>query len=261
LTRADLKPILEQDNTGVDHGLLDVRGNGEKAFGFVFCAKAHNALDSGTIVPAAVEDHDLSAGRQVGQIALNVHLGFFAIGWGGEGDHPEYPWTYPLRDRLDDAALARTLSTFKDDADLLSPVPDPFFKINQLAVHLSQSALVILALEPVLTLFAANMGRRLRRAHSARTRGHAVPSCWRSESDIATCTTPPSRVLCIGNPQLWKTLSIARFSGRTSASSSSSPAARAIRERWRIRALPIPCPWYASITAKATSARPGCVRM
>src|SRR5262249_61004495 len=138
--RADLKPILEEDNTGVDHGLLDVRGNGEKAFGFIFGAKAHNALDSGAIVPAAVEDHDLSAGRQMGQIALNVHLGFFAIGWGGEGDHPEYPWTDPLRDRLDDAALARAISTFKNDANLLAPGPAPFLKLNNLSLHPPPSA-------------------------------------------------------------------------------------------------------------------------
>src|SRR5262249_26776777 len=124
--RADLKPILEQDNTGVDHGLLDVRGNGEKAFGFIFGAKNHNAVDSGDIVPAAVEDHDLSAGRQMGQIALNVHLGFFAIGWGGEGDHPEYPWTDPLRDRLDDAPPSPPISPFTNTAHLLPPLPHPF---------------------------------------------------------------------------------------------------------------------------------------
>ena len=52
-------------------------------------AEAHDALDAGAVVPTAVEDHDLARRRQVGDVALDVHLGLLALGRGRQGDDAE----------------------------------------------------------------------------------------------------------------------------------------------------------------------------
>ena len=54
------------------------------------------------------------------------------------------------------------------------------------------------------------------------TRGSGPRRCWK--------------------PNLLKTFRMAAFSGRTSAISSLSPAARAMTARWRINSVPTPCP-------------------
>jgi hypothetical protein len=41
--------------------------------------KAHHRLHAGPVVPAAVEDHDLAGGREVGEVALDVHLRLLAL--------------------------------------------------------------------------------------------------------------------------------------------------------------------------------------
>ena len=43
-------------------------------------AEAHDVFDAGAVVPAAVEDHDLAAGRKVLDVALHVHLALLAVG-------------------------------------------------------------------------------------------------------------------------------------------------------------------------------------
>jgi len=50
-------------------------------------AEPHHPLDSRAVVPTAVEDHDFSRSRQLGQIALYVHLAFLALGRRGQCKH------------------------------------------------------------------------------------------------------------------------------------------------------------------------------
>jgi hypothetical protein len=67
----------------------------------------------------------------------------------------------------------------------------------------------------------------------------------RSQRSLSkTCTSRDSRFVVRGNPLFSNTFSIGELSGKTSAISSWSPAARAIAASWRISAEPIPCPWY-----------------
>ena len=53
----------------------------EKLLRFLLGTEAHNTLDAGTVVPAAIKNNDLAARGKMRQVALHVHLGFFAIGW------------------------------------------------------------------------------------------------------------------------------------------------------------------------------------
>ena len=45
----------------------------EEVLGVLLGAIAHHPLDAGAVVPAAIEQHDFAAGREVGDIALEIH--------------------------------------------------------------------------------------------------------------------------------------------------------------------------------------------
>jgi hypothetical protein len=74
LVGADLQPVLQQQNPRIDHGLLDRRHLLQEPLGFLRLAEAHHPLDAGAVVPAAVKDHDLTGGRKVREVPLDVHL-------------------------------------------------------------------------------------------------------------------------------------------------------------------------------------------
>src|SRR5215204_1347322 len=107
LLRADLEPVLEQDDAGVDHRLLNGRDLLEEPSCLLRCAEAHDALDTCPVVPASVEDHDLPGRREMLQIALDVHLRLLALGRSGECHDLEDARADALGDPLDRAALAR----------------------------------------------------------------------------------------------------------------------------------------------------------
>ena len=51
----------------------------EKGFILLLRAKAHHMFDSGTVVPAPIENHDLTRRGEVFHVALHVHLGLLAV--------------------------------------------------------------------------------------------------------------------------------------------------------------------------------------
>src|SRR6185312_2168444 len=90
LLLADFEPELDQDDAALDGEFLDLRAQFEKALVVFGRAKAHDIFDAGAIVPAAVEDHDLAAGRKLLDVALQKHLALLAVGRRGQGDDAEY---------------------------------------------------------------------------------------------------------------------------------------------------------------------------
>ena len=42
-------------------------------------AEAHHVLDARAVVPTAVKDDDFARGGKMCEVALDVHLGFFAV--------------------------------------------------------------------------------------------------------------------------------------------------------------------------------------
>src|SRR5438128_361720 len=69
-------------------------------------AEAHHALDAGAVVPAAVEQHDLAAGRQMRHIALEIPLRALALARRRKCCDPADARIEALGDALDDAAFA-----------------------------------------------------------------------------------------------------------------------------------------------------------
>src|SRR5207342_642517 len=78
LVDADVEPVLDQEDPIVNHGLLDGRHLLEELLALLPGAVAHDWLDAGAVVPAAVEDGDLLGRREVGDGALDVHLRLLA---------------------------------------------------------------------------------------------------------------------------------------------------------------------------------------
>jgi hypothetical protein len=110
----------------------------------LFGAEAHHSLDAGAVVPAAVEDHDLAAGWQMGHVPLNIHLRFFALRRRRQRNHAEHARADALGDRLDRAAFACAVASLEDNADLHLLVLDPLLQLHQLDVQLLQLAQVVL---------------------------------------------------------------------------------------------------------------------
>ena len=171
LLGAHLEPVLEQDDAGVDHQLLERRRHFQEALRLLLGAEAHHALDTRPVVPAAVEDHDLARRRKVRQIALHVHLGLLALGRRGERDDAKHPRAHPLGDRLDGAALAGAVAALEDDADLEPLELDPLLQLDELHVELFHLSRIVLPGDLALGR------RRARLSRGPPWRHHFRPSC------------------------------------------------------------------------------------
>ena len=117
-----------------------------------FGTEAHHSLDTGAIVPTAVEEHDLSSGGQVGHVTLEVPLCFFALRGCGEGHHPAHAGVQTLGDSLDGATFAGGIASLEEGHDSQSPVAHPFLEFHQLHLKTAQ-LLVIVAIDSEPQLF------------------------------------------------------------------------------------------------------------
>ena len=117
LLLADVEEVLQDLHAAFDDRRLEARREFEKAARLLLGAVAHDALDAGAVVPAAVEDHYLAGRRQLRDVALDIHLGLLAVGRRRQRHHPEYPRADPLGEALDDPALAGGVAALEDDHD------------------------------------------------------------------------------------------------------------------------------------------------
>src|SRR5262249_46348929 len=67
---AYLQPVFQEEDSGIDHLLLDGRSGLQEPARLLFGTETHDALDAGAIVPAAIEDHDFAGRGEVRKIAL-----------------------------------------------------------------------------------------------------------------------------------------------------------------------------------------------
>jgi hypothetical protein len=106
----------------------------------VYCSQRlpHDALDTGPVVPAAIEQHDLAAGRQMGGIALEIPLRALALVGSRQRGDPADARIEALRDPLDDAALAGGVAALENDDDLELLVQHPVLQLDQLALQPEQ---------------------------------------------------------------------------------------------------------------------------
>src|SRR5690606_40302307 len=76
----DREPELDDANAVVDEHALDLRRLLHEALVLLGGAEAHDGLDHGAVVPAAVEEDDLARVRQVLEVALEVPLPLLRLG-------------------------------------------------------------------------------------------------------------------------------------------------------------------------------------
>src|SRR5262245_46621319 len=147
LLRTNLQPVLDEADPALDHLLLPQRTDVEEVAVLLLGAEAEDILDARAVVPAPVEDHDLSSRREVRQIPLDVHLGLLAIGRGGQRRDAEHARTDALGNRLDHSALAGGVAPFEHDDDPLAGRLDPVLHVAQLGLEAVQLLLVRLGLQ------------------------------------------------------------------------------------------------------------------
>jgi hypothetical protein len=148
----DIEPVLQQDDAILDQHILESRAALEKLFVFSVGAEAHDAFDSGAVVPAAIEDDNLAARGQLLDVTLRVDLGFLPVGWRGESDQTEDAWTDALQDPLDDSAFAGGVAAFKEDYNARFGLLHPFLQLDQLDLQFKEFGFVLFVLH--LGLFA-----------------------------------------------------------------------------------------------------------
>jgi len=161
LLGADLEPVLQQDDSGLHHPLLEQRYDAQEIPCLLLFAETHHPLDTGAVVPAAVEDHDFTGRREMLHVALCVHLRLLSLGRRGQRHNPEHPRAHPLGDRLDGAALAGAVTAFEYHAHLEALQLDPFLELYELHVQAFQLPGVFLVGQPLLVCIDRRLWFRL----------------------------------------------------------------------------------------------------
>jgi hypothetical protein len=118
-----------------------------KAFDSSAAGVAHHALDAGAVVPRAVEQHDVTCGREVRDVALEVPLPALGLGRLGQRDEVALAWIEVLADRVDRPALAGAVAPFEQHHDARAGDARPAREADQLALHGPERGLVVLAVE------------------------------------------------------------------------------------------------------------------
>src|SRR5688572_24214801 len=90
------KPVLDELYARAAQHLFKFRYGAEKFFVLLVGAKAHDALNAGAVVPAAVKQHDLAGGGQVRNITLEVPLRTFAVIGSRQRRHAAHARVEPL---------------------------------------------------------------------------------------------------------------------------------------------------------------------
>jgi hypothetical protein len=137
LLARDREPELEQPDAGAHQHAFEIRALAHEFEIVVGRAEAHHALDAGAIVPGAVEEHDLAAGGQILDIALEVPLGALALIGLFERHDAGAARVQMLHEALDGAALAGGIAALEDDDDALARLLHPVLDLEKLDLQLA----------------------------------------------------------------------------------------------------------------------------
>src|SRR5438270_2800811 len=219
---AHREPVLDEVDAVFDQHALEARTLPQEELVLLLGAEAHDMFDARPVVPAAVEQHDLSPRREVGDVALEVPLRllFFVGRW--QGRDAACAGAEVVGDALDRAALPRSVATFEHDDDALLLLPHPLLELHQLDLQALQLCLVGLLrkLRCVWWCHAAQSSRRCGAlCSSRRSAGHLPESSalyvqsgcllrWRSLNTASSPSRSTSSVISAGStdraePSTW----------------------------------------------------------
>ena len=135
---AHLQPIFDQAYAVIDDDvLLECGTHLQKALVLFLGAEAHHMFHAGTVVPAAIEDHDFSGRGKMSEVTLYVDLGLLAVGGRRQRYEPEGARADALGQGADRSALAGSVAAFEDDDDPLAGRLDPVLQGAELGLQLA----------------------------------------------------------------------------------------------------------------------------
>ena len=106
------EPVLEEQHAVVDEHLLEHRRLLQEGVGLGFTAVAHDPFNAGTVVPAAVQQHDFAGRRQMRHITLKVPLRALSVGGLGQRHHAALARVQRFCNGRNDAAFAGRVAPF-----------------------------------------------------------------------------------------------------------------------------------------------------
>ena len=138
--------LIKLDATIGDE-FLHNRADLQKALILLFRAKAHHIFDTGSVIPTAIENHNLTRSREVLHEALQIVLRLLAVRWCRQRDDAENARAHALCKGLDRTAFSRSIAALKDDNDAQPFMPHPFLQLADFDLKFAQFLFVFLALE------------------------------------------------------------------------------------------------------------------
>src|SRR5713101_8942033 len=99
LLLANLQPILDEGDAAVHEIFLDGWADLQESVVFLLRTETHDVFDARSVVPATVENHDLTGSGEMRHVALYVHLALLTIGGSWQSHQTKNPWTHPLCNR------------------------------------------------------------------------------------------------------------------------------------------------------------------
>ena len=148
LGAADGEPDLDQDDAVGDQHVLELRRLVEEAGALRVGAPAEDVLDHGAVVPGAVVEHHLAAGRQVVDVALEVPLAALGVAGRRQRDDAGAARVEVLGQRPDGAALAGGVAALEHHDDAPALGAHPGLRLHELELAGVVGLLVFLLVQP-----------------------------------------------------------------------------------------------------------------
>src|SRR4029453_4086081 len=133
-------------------------------------------------------DHDLTARRELREIALEVDLALLALRGGGQGDGAKHARADAFGDALDHTPFAGGIATLEQNNDLGPGVLDPELQLDEFSLQALQLLLVGLAVEA--------FGRRAGVAGRVFALGFVPVALVAHAPDITTDAGKPPNPIC-----------------------------------------------------------------
>jgi len=152
------KPVFDEHDAGPHQHSLELGRGSEKFFAVRFRAEPHDPLHAGTIVPAAVEQHDFAGRRQMGNVALEIPLRALALGGSRKRHHLAGSRVEPLGHTLDDAALAGGIAALEKHHHLEPLMYHPILQLDELALQPQQLLEIEVTIDRILLRPVGVMG-------------------------------------------------------------------------------------------------------
>jgi hypothetical protein len=122
----NLHPIFDEDDPAIDNIFFNYWAKLQKSLMLFLGAETHHMFHPGAVIPATVKNDDFTRYRELLNIALQIHLCFFAVRWSGQSYQTKGTGTYAFRYRTNRAAFARSVTSFENDNDPKPLEFDPF---------------------------------------------------------------------------------------------------------------------------------------